>query len=250
MENSTLYLLAKIICCLSLIIIFYKNIKQYAFDHSGKIAVFFKLNRFYPYETSKGVIELSFIVILHFLFCIFLIKFLGIKLSQLGINLKEPLLLFEGVLLGIGIMGTSALIGRLSIEFLRYIYKNKYSYGIKDWLAMARSGWIRHYFHTLEVLPLPLALLVTLGQVCGEEIVFRGVLINYFLPYGKYIALFISTTLFMYMQTFHMPNRLSGVFPMIGALVVGLASGTLYIYTHTLLPLIIAHFTFFAVAVL
>jgi membrane protease YdiL (CAAX protease family) len=235
----------------ALIIGFYKYTKYFIFSYSGRVASFCELTRIYTYETAKGFVELPIVVFAHLIFCVMAIKTLGVHYDQLGL-LKIPsfALCLEGMMLGIGVMGFSALIGRFYIEILRYFFVEKYPKDIKNWLAMARSGWIRHHFHTLEVLPIPLALSVTLGQVCAEEIMFRGVLINYFLPYGEATALIISTLLFMVMQVFHMPNRTCSVFPMIGALVMGGVGGYLYVKTHTLYPLIIAHITFFATAVL
>ncbi len=241
----------KLILSIIFIILFYKYLKDLIYYQSGRIAIYLGLTHYYTYEMSKGVIELPIIVIAHGLFCLFLIKMTGLNLTTLGlVPIPAFSLLAYGLLLGLGVMGTSALIGRFYIEFLRYFFKKKYPQDLRNWLAMARSGWIRHYFHTLEVLPIPLALFITLGQVCAEEIVFRGVVINVFLNDGKYIALTISVILFMCMQVFHMPNRVSAVFPMIGALVMGLVGGFLYLHIHTLIPLIIAHITFFAVAVL
>jgi membrane protease YdiL (CAAX protease family) len=245
------YLIPKIAISVLLVILFYDYIKSFVFLSAGRLALKLKLTRYYTFETSKGVVELPLIVLLHFIFCFFIFKLSHISIDQLGLaKLPSPILLFEGVLLGVGVMGASALLGRFYIELMRYFFPRKYPQDIKNWLAMARSGWIRHHFHTLEVLPVPIALLITLGQVCAEEIIFHGILINYFLSYGQLIALVVSTSLFMYMQIFHMPNRVCGAFPMIGALVMGVVGGVLYLQVHTLLPLIIAHITFFAVAVL
>lgn len=241
----------KIAVFIFLITFFYYYIKSCVFIHAGRIATLFRITRLYSFEVSKGVIELPTIVILHFLFCVLLLKLTQISFVDLRIfDLSNPLLLSEGCLLGIGVMGASSLLGRIYIEIMRYMFPKKYPSDIRNWLAMARGGWIRHHFHVLEVLPIPIALTITLGQVCAEEIVFRGVLMNYFHNNGDYIALVISTLLFMIMQIFHMSNRVSSVFPVIGALVLGVTGGLMYVHVHTLLPLIIAHITFFAVAVL
>lgn len=245
-----LFFLKLFIILLSMII-FYHYIKSFILYYSGHIAIKCKLTKLYSYEVSKGVIELPIIVISHFIFCYSLIKVTHINLSLLNIfHLSSPILIVEGAILGIGVMGAASLLGRSYIEMMRFLFPKKYSANIRNWLAMARGGWIRHHFHAIEVLPVPIALLITLGQVCAEEIIFRGVILNYFLMYGKYIALFISTSLFMMMQTFQMPNRISSIFPVIGALVLGLIGGILYMNVPVLLPLIIAHITFFAVAVL
>jgi membrane protease YdiL (CAAX protease family) len=249
--NAYANLIFKLLFSVAFIIAFYQYVKSYLIRYAGKIALKLKISQFHPYETSKGVVELPAIVFLHLLFCLLFMKVTHVTFEDLGLTKKiDVLSIIEGILLGIGVMGTASLIGRLYIEWLRYLFPNRYPSDIKNWLAMARSGWIRHYFHTLEVLPIWIALSVTLGQVCAEEIVFRGILINYFLPQGKIIALTIATLLFMYMQIFQMPNRLSSAFPVIGAFVMGTVGGILYLHSHNLLPLIIAHITFFTVAVL
>jgi membrane protease YdiL (CAAX protease family) len=121
---------------------------------------------------------------------------------------------------------------------------------VKAWLIMTRSGWLRHYFHTIEVLPLMLSLPIVFGQVFCEELMFRGILISYFLPAGPWVAIIASTVLFMVMQLFHLPSWLSGIFPLVGSMVIGLINGILYAKFFNLLPLVIAHFTFFIAAVL
>lgn len=244
-------LIIKILLSIFLVRLFYLHIKSFAFSYAGKIAVYFNLNYQYSFETAKGVIELLLIVSMHFIFCIFLLNLSKISFPHLGVSFSvNPTLLFKGFLLGIGVMGASSLLGRFYIELMKSCSRYFFPEQLKNWLTMARGGWIRHHFHTLEVLPIPMALAVTLGQVIAEEIVFRGVCINYFSQNGNLIALMISTLLFMYMQIFHMPNKTSAVFPVIGALVFGLVGGILYLHVHTLLPLIIAHITFFSVAVL
>lgn len=92
--------------------------------------------------------------------------------------------------------------------------------------------------------------LITL-QVTMEEVVFRGVMISFLQqPVGAVAAAAISGALFAVMQAFHMPTWKSAMFPVIGALVMGLVHGWLLLATGLLVPLIVAHIVFFVFAVL
>ena len=82
-------------------------------------------------------------------------------------------------------------------------------------------------------------------QIGAEETVFRGILIPYFNQDSVIISVIISTALFILMQAFHMPSLLSALFPMIGATVMGIVHGILFINNPSIIPLIIAHLSFF-----
>ena len=56
--------------------------------------------------------------------------------------------------------------------------------------------------------------------------------------------------LFIAVQVFNMPSWHSAMFAVLGALVIGLVHGGLYLAVPNLLPLIIAHMVTFAVSVL
>lgn len=235
----------------AIIIFFYFYVKSYIFFIAPKIAFYLQITKHNAVETAKGVIELLMVVLVHIVFSIILIWFLAIPITMSGFTLTQIILYIPvGILLGIGMMGFSSLLCRATIEILRYISKPYFPQEVKDWLIMTRSGWLRHYLHTIDVLSLPLALSVVFGQICCEEMVFRGVFLHYFLPAGSCVALFAATVLFMFMQLFHMPNLVSGIFPLIGSMIIGVFNGILYLKYSNLFPLIMAHFSFFVVAVL
>ncbi len=234
-----------------IIVFFYFYIKLQIFNMAPKIAYYFRITQHYSIEMAKGVVELPLVVLFHIAFSVILMSLFSVPLNTLGFTFSNvALYLLVGVLLGIGMMSFSSLLCRAVIEILRHIPKPCFALEIKDWLVMTRSGWLRHYFHTIDVLSLPLALSIIFAQICCEEIVFRGILLHYFLPAGLCEALMGSTILFMFMQLFHMPNLMSSIFPWIGSMVIGVVNGILYLKQGDLLPLIIAHFTFFIVAVL
>lgn len=236
---------------LILIILFYLYLKSLIINVSAKIAKFLQMTRYYSFEKANGVVELPIVVIAHIGFALFLIALLGFSPTSIGLVKPSSWLLIPlGAMLGVGMQGVSSLLCRTAIEILRQLRISNHSYEVKDWLIRVRSGWLRHHLQTLEIMPIPLALLITLGQVCSEEIVFRGALLHYFLPHGPWVAIFISTILFMGMRIFHMPSLLGAIFSIIGSMVIGIVDGIVYLHVANLIPLIVAHITFFAVAVL
>jgi membrane protease YdiL (CAAX protease family) len=120
---------------------------------------------------------------------------------------------------------------------------------MESWLALGRGGWIRHHLRTMEVIPLPLAVLISAVQVGSEEIVFRGIIVNVMRDAGPVVALTVSILLFVSMQVFFMSNWRGAMFPVVGAIVMGVVNGLLYWQNPVLLPLIIAHVLFFFAAV-
>ncbi len=198
-----------------------------------------------------GVTELIFIVCTHLLFAYFLAIFLGIVPDQLfHLSDFHPKNLLFGLLLGIGQMGLSSTICFVIIQLLQTFFKSKVPTQKEEWHALVKSGWLRHHLHTLKLLPLPLAAMIIGMQIFAEETVFRGIICTYCLPASPYFAGFFSTALFVWVQSFFMPNKIAKMFPIVGALVVGVVNSFLFIETENLIPLIIAHLTFFFLAVL
>lgn len=82
--------------------------------------------------------------------------------------------------------------------------------------------------------------------VAGEEIVFRAIVIDAAAGAGAVAAVALSLVLFVVVQAFNMPSVRAATFPIVGAVVVGLVHGVLFWQTYDVLPLIVAHVTFFA----
>jgi membrane protease YdiL (CAAX protease family) len=155
-----------------------------------------------------------------------------------------------GIIIGIGEMGLSTMLCMVMIRILQVSCPNKVPHGIDAWSTLSRGGWIRHHLHTIKLLPITAALFVIFLQLFSEEIFFRGIIINALIPYSYTVAAIVSITLFIYMQTFHMPSKITAMFPVIGSTVMGIVHTYLYLKIPQLLPLIIAHFIFFVSAVL
>ncbi len=116
------------------------------------------------------------------------------------------------------------------------------------WSGVAKGGWIQMYFKTIEVLPIPWGAFAVFAYIAFEECIFRGFMVGILLPVGPYCAVVGSTILFAGYQIFHTPGWRTALFPILGASVVGIVHGVLYIESSNIIPLIIAHSCFFGSA--
>lgn len=196
-----------------------------------------------------GVIELSIVASCHVIFCALLIFFFKIDAYSIFKNTSLINCLY-GVLIGIGSVGFSILLCTVGMKLLETITPQKAPSNLEGWMAVANAGWIRHHKQTLKVLPFSIALLIITMQIGSEEIIFRAVLTHIFIPYGTVFAFSTSILLFVFMQTLHMPSKTSAMFPVIGAIVMGITHEVLYLQNPSVIPLIISHLTFFMFTVI
>jgi hypothetical protein len=120
---------------------------------------------------------------------------------------------------------------------------------MRQWLGLSRGGWIRHHLKTMEVVSLPLALALTATQVGSEEVVFRGLVLSWLREAGPFLAIGISCLLFTVMQVFLMSSWRAAMFPVVGAIVMGVTHSVLFWHYPVLIPLMVAHVVFFLFAV-
>lgn len=233
-----------------LMIAYYKYMKTILIYYAPKLAYHFRLTNYFPLDDIKGVIELAMIAGSHVIFCALLICLLPISWPDYSLNLTEiPLLIIYGILLGIGCMGLSGVVCKIAVHIIGLLNK-KTDYDLKTWLTVGRGGWIKHHLQSMEILPFYFSLLILTMQVGSEEVIFRGVVLNYFMPFGVATSLLTSLILFIGMQAFLMNNWQSAIFPMIGATIMGLMHSILYLQVPVLWPLVIAHVVFFLFSVL
>jgi len=183
-------------------------------------------------------------------FCLLLIWIGQLDLAQLGLTRVHPALIFYGILLGIGEMALSSLLGNVGMRIAMVFVPEKVPAELKDWLAIARGGWMREYLRTAEIMPLPLAFLPIILYVAVEETIFRAVLLSIFLPAGNAWALGASIILFALVQIFNMSSWSGAMFPVMGALVIGFLHGSLFLAVPEIVPLIVAHVAFFMAALM
>jgi Type II CAAX prenyl endopeptidase Rce1-like len=159
----------------------------------------------------------------------------------------DGLILALSIVLGIGEMAVATLLGYSVMQAvaLADTIARRTS---PDWRPIARGGWIQMYFKTIQVLPAPFGLASVFGYIAFEECIFRIIVTGTLAAESPYVAVTISTILFVIYQQFHTPSWRTAVFPMLGATVVGLVHGTIYLFVPNIGPLIIAHCSFFAAA--
>ena len=234
---------------LALLISFYYYFKSAAFKLAPSIAQKIKLIEKYPFSQVVGVVELTLVAFSHVVFCFILLYFFKINIQSIFLktNLSDC---FYGALIGIGSVGISVLFCTFAIKAVETFGKQNSPRTLNEWSAISNAGWIRHHKHTIKIIPIFLALFIILLQIGSEETIFRSVLFKVFSPFGIKTVFCVSTFLFIFMQTFFMPSKLSAMFPVIGASTMGIVHGLLYIYHPTVTPLIVSHLTFFIFTVI
>lgn len=246
LKNS---LFCQFIITLGLLLSFYYYAKRLIFRFSPTLAVKTTAIQHHPLSHIVGVVELSIVAISHVIFCVLLLTYFKIEFAVLLKN-TSILSCVYGVFIGLGSVGLSILLCSVGMKILEFVAKDKVPKTLEGWMAVANAGWIRHHKHTLKVLPVYIALLIITLQIGSEEVIFRVVLNHIFRPYGVEVAFVLSTVLFIFMQTLHMPSKASALFPVLGATIMGVIHGLIYMHNPSIVPLIISHLTFFIFTVI
>jgi hypothetical protein len=182
-------------------------------------------------------------------FCAFAITVSGVTVGSLVPDTFRPVLLLYGLALGIGEAALASFLAYATFRALDAA-KSGTRRDHQGWLAISRGGWMRFYLRTAEVAPWPVLVGLTTLYITVEELFFRGVLVGMFEPHGNVLAVVVPTIFFMLVQTFHMPSWQSALFPLVGAMVVGVIHSAMYLAVPDLTPLIVAHMTLFLITVL
>jgi hypothetical protein len=170
----------------------------------------------------------------------------GVNLSAVLGDGPHPELLALGALLGVGELALASMLSAVVVEVALATKPPERRSAVQGrWLAEARGGWMAQFSATLEVGPAWFAAACVGLYVAGEEVVFRGILIELLRPQGAAVAIGLSLALFTTVQTFHMPSLRAALFPVVGAAVIGLVHGLVYWHAPGVLPLVVAHLTFF-----
>ena len=214
--------------------------------------IFAHAKKKYTPQEIAGVTELGLVALSHVLFSILLIVFLGLDIQTLGLFQIQPHHLIYGILLGISEMSVSFLLCLGAIKIIQKFSPGKTPQNNTQWKTIARGGWVRHHIQSFELLPFALALFVLFLQVGSEELIFRGIITHSLLQngHGPLLSISLSILFFVCMQAFHTPGFRTAIFPMTGALVMGITHSFLYHSVPVLPPLIIAHVMFFLMTIL
>ena len=202
------------------------------------------LDRRFPVRDVDGAIRLVFAAILQATFfsaLFFLYRPAMLHVSSLDAN---PVLLVLASVLGVGEMALATLFGLSAIQVTDLIDRFR-RLPPTDWPIVARGGWMQLYLKAIAIFPRWVVALIVLGYVGFEEAIFRGLIISVFVPLGIGLALFASVCTFIVVQTFHTPGWRTAMFPAIGAAVMGTVHGLLFIAVPSIVPLALAHASFF-----
>lgn len=203
----------------------------------------------YSADEMDKMLRLTAAAILQVAFCAGLVLLSGIQ-PLLILGRQSPALMLYGVPLGIGEAALGSFLGEVAMRTAVLVAPSRVPSNPRDWLAMLKGGWMSLFFRTAQRAPLGFLIGVVLLYVGIEEVIFRGVLITVFLPLGSAAAFFISLALFLMAQIFYMPSWQSTIFPVMGALVIGVVHGILFLAVPDLQPLIVAHLVFLLASLL
>jgi membrane protease YdiL (CAAX protease family) len=196
-----------------------------------------------------GVVRLLLAGAMQAGFVLLLVAALPVRFADLVPAGWDPRLLLLGVPLGVAEAGLATYVAYLGSRVAERLHPGRTPTTVEGWLAVARGGWIRYYLRTAAAFPGWLLVAATVLYVAGEEVVFRGVLLTSAGAAPAALAIGLSTLLFAAAQVFYTPGWRTALFPLLGAVVLGIVHGCLYRTAPDLAPLIIAHATMFLVTV-
>jgi hypothetical protein len=207
------------------------------------------VRRWSPSELD-GISRLVSSTVLQAVFLCALVPLTGVRLWPLLVDHFHRSLVAYGLALGMAEMALASMLCFVAIQITLARSARSASGELDSWLSLTRAGWMRLFFRTAEVAPLPFVVLVSALYIGVEEIVFRGVLVTFLRGLGPLVALVVPLLVFLAAQTFRMPSRESAMFPLVGAAVVGVVHGALLLAVPNVVPLVVAHLAFFAFALL
>jgi hypothetical protein len=150
--------------------------------------------------------------------------------------------------LGLASLSASSLVCALSMQWLQRVGRGAHD-DYRQWQAMLDSGWVRSFMRLRQALPGPARWLLLLVYVGVEELMFRAVALQVFMPWGAGAAGIAACLLFIAVQGVGMPSLRHALFPVAGAVVMGPVHTWLALQGVPVVALIVSHLVFFAAAV-
>ncbi|HEY8340510.1 MAG TPA: CPBP family glutamic-type intramembrane protease [Egibacteraceae bacterium] len=197
-----------------------------------------------------GVVRLLLAGAMQAAFLVGLVALLPVTWAEALPSRLDWRLLLLGVPLGIAEAGCSTQVAYWASRVAERLRPGSAPTSVEGWLSVARGGWIRYYLRTAAVAPTWLLLAATILYVGGEEVLFRAVVLEASAAPGPALAVLVSVALFVTAQVFYTPGWQTALFPVVGAVVVGVVHGCLYLVVPDVTPLVVAHVTMFLVTVL
>jgi hypothetical protein len=209
-----------------------------------------RLDTLHPVRHVEAVGKLAAAAVAQLLFAVALAWILGLRPENVvGFH---PGLILAAAALGVGELALTSLLCTMVVEFTTAARGPTRDIARQEWTAQSRGGWMSYFLLTVRAA----SPAVALGSIClyvgVEELIFRGVLIPEFLEagWGRGLAVAASAALFVGVQALAMPSVRAALFPMVGAAIVGVVHGILFLHVPDVIPLAIAHATFFLAAML
>lgn len=200
----------------------------------------------YPVRSVEAVGKLAAATVAQVLFALLLMMLTGTSpRSVTGSRFHVDLILL-GAGVGLGELALSSLLCTTAVNLVLLATSDATTSRVSEWLVEGRGGWMSLFSATSRTAPTWLTVLILCLYVTVEEFIFRGILIEVLRGAGMAWAVAVSTALFVTVQSFNMPSARAAIFPMLGAFVVGVTHGILFWSVPDILPLMVAHLTFFA----
>jgi hypothetical protein len=158
--------------------------------------------------------------------------------------------ILDGVLLGIGEMAVAGLLAKVVMQLVFLYDKRNSANNEITWINEGKGGWVLEYRKLIKLTPVFVSVPIILLYVGTEELIFRYIVIEYSLVYGAIFAILFSAIWFTIVQTYWMPSHRAALFPAIGAALMGIVHGIIFVNDPNIVPLIIAHLVFFLFSVL
>lgn len=194
----------------------------------------------------EGLTTLVVSVVMQIMLFFALALCVDFDLSQFFTEPFQPVLLLFGAVLGIGEMALASLLGLIAMRVAMVIAPASPT-RLHHWYVLVNSGWMRLFNKAIELLPRPASFVLVGLYVAVEEMIYRGIVLTVLLPLGEVWAVLISTAIFAGYQLFNMPTLRAAMFPVVGAVMMGLVHGWLYVTIPDIWPLVVAHIVYFMV---
>jgi membrane protease YdiL (CAAX protease family) len=207
------------------------------------------LGRRWAVADLDGVVRLLLAGAMQLVFIGFMVAVLPVALGDFMSHGWDPVLVALGVPLGIAEAGLATYVAYVGTQVIERVGPSGAPSGIEAWLTVGRGGWVRYYLRTASVAPGWLLVVATTVYVAGEELVFRGLLLTVGRHLPAVVVVTVSVALFCLAQVFYTPGWETALFPVLGAVVVGILHSSLFMVVPDVTPLIVAHTVMFLVTV-
>jgi hypothetical protein len=148
-----------------------------------------------------------------------------------------------GVVLGFSQLGAATGLSLFCIEIVSSLSGRRILLG-GDIQLFASTGWMGQFTAVFRHNWIA-GTLVSAMYIAGEELVFRKLLLTGLSENFYVLGILVSTTLFAVVQVVGIENSMFWIFPVSGALVVGITNGLLFIHGGSIVICIISHLIFF-----